>query len=270
MIAFPSCKINLGLRVIEKRTDGFHNIESVMYPIGLHDLLEVITASDGVFEFNQTGLELPGNDKDNLVVKAYHLLMGEYNLPPVKIHLHKIIPAGAGLGGGSSDAAFMLKLCNSFFNLGLKDDQLENYAGRLGSDCPFFIKNVPVVATGRGEQFSPLNTELKSKWLVIAVPDVHIDTPSAYSWIKPDNSGYSPSEVIKLPISQWKGKLLNDFENPVFERFPAIGKLRDNFYRHGAVYASMTGSGAGVFALFNQMTELSAEFKNCFFWQGKL
>src|ERR1039457_547020 len=181
MIVFPNSKINLGLNILEKRPDSFHNIETVFYPVGISDALEIIVAKDGIFSFTQTGLVIEGKEDDNLCVKAYRLLEQDFNLPPVKIHLHKVIPIGAGLGGGSSDGAFSIKLLNRLFSLGLSDAGMAGYARRLGSDCSFFIVNKPVIASGRGDEFEPCGANLSTCSILIIVPPIHINTAEAYS-----------------------------------------------------------------------------------------
>lgn len=252
MIAFPNVKINLGLSITEKRPDGYHNLETVFYPVALEDALEINPCNDAATKFtlHQHGMEIAGNPEDNLVVKAYLLLDREFDLPPVEIHLFKHIPSGAGLGGGSSDAAFMLKLLNDQFNLHLTDHQLEAYAATLGADCAFFIKNQPTFAEGIGNVFSPVELSLKGYQIMIIKPDVFVSTREAFSNIRPRRPEHSVKEVIKRPVSEWRETLINDFEASVFPLHPVIGEIKEELYRQGAVYASMSGSGSSVFGLF--------------------
>lgn len=254
MITFPNVKINLGLSITEKRPDGYHNLETVFYPVALEDALEVrtssATASDRKFTLQQHGLEIAGTPEENLVVKAYQLLDKEFNLPPIDIHLYKHIPSGAGLGGGSSDAAFMLKLLNEHFHLHLSDDQLEAYAATLGADCAFFIRNKPTFAEGIGNIFSPIELSLSGYGIMIVKPDIFVSTREAFSNIHPSRPAHPIKEVIQRPVSEWKETLINDFEASVFPLHPAIGAIKQELYNQGAVYASMSGSGSSVFGLF--------------------
>ena len=254
MITFPNVKINLGLSITEKRPDGYHNLETVFYPVALEDALEVRTSSATAphrkFTLHQHGLEIAGPPEDNLVAKAYQLLDEEFNLPPVDIHLFKHIPSGAGLGGGSSDAAFMLKLLNEHFHLNLSDDQLETYAATLGADCAFFIRNKPTFAEGIGNIFSPIELSLSGYGIMIVKPDIFVSTREAFSNIHPHRPAHPIKEVIQRPVGEWKETLINDFETSVFPLHPAIGAIKEELYNQGAAYASMSGSGSSVFGLF--------------------
>lgn len=267
MIVFPNAKINLGLHVTEKRPDGFHNIETAFYPVpGLCDALEIIPSDRQGVEFTTSGLPIPGDPAGNLILKAYHLLLsvipypvsgirypGSGKLPPAsRIHLHKVIPAGAGLGGGSSDAAFTLKLLNDLQGLNLSVFQLHDLAKRLGSDCAFFIENKPVFATGRGDQFEPIHLDLTGYRIEIIVPQIHVSTPEAYSMVTPRKPDQSLKDIIQLPVEQWKEKIVNDFEKPVMKKYPVIREAREEMYNRGAVYAAMSGSGSAVFGLFKR------------------
>lgn len=243
MVAFPPCKINLGLNVVRKRVDGYHDLETCFFPVQWTDILEIIPSDQ--FSFTVTGNIIPGDEKDNLCVKAHKLL----NAPPAKIHLHKIIPTGAGLGGGSSDAAWTLRLLNDVFNLRLTKDQLRTYAAQLGSDCAFFIEDVPMKGTGRGEILSPVNVDLKGKYLVIIKPGVHVSTAEAYSGVVPRESKL---DIENVPVEQWKSKLKNDFEESVFRKFPQIASIKKSLYDAGALYASMSGSGSAVYGIFSE------------------
>ena len=254
MLAFPNIKINLGLSITEKRPDGYHNLETVFYPVALEDALEIRTSSETEKKIilHQYGMEIAGNPEDNLVAKAYSLLDKEFHLPPVEIHLYKHIPSGAGLGGGSADAAFMLKLLNNKFELGLPDDTLEEYAAKLGADCAFFIKNRPTYAEGIGNIFSPLPLSLKGYRIWLVKPDIFVSTRDAFAKIKPHHPEMSLKEIAQLPVEEWNGRMVNDFEESVFPQFPAIGEIKEEMYRQGAVYASMSGSGSSVYGLFKE------------------
>lgn len=257
MIVFPNIKINLGLSITEKRPDGYHNLETVFYPVALEDALEIralpeasLPEADKKITLHQYGMEITGNPEDNLVAKAYSLLDKEFHLPPVEIHLYKHIPSGAGLGGGSSDAAFMLKLLNGHFHLNLSEEQLEIYAATLGADCAFFIKNKPVYAEGIGNIFSPIELSLKGYQIMIVKPDVFVSTREAFANIHPHHPEYPVKEVIRRPVAEWKDTLINDFEASVFPQHPVIGEIKQELYNQGAIYASMSGSGSSVFGLF--------------------
>jgi len=253
MICFPNTKINLGLHILSKRPDGYHNIETVFYPVNnLCDALEIVPAGGGKTTFSQTGILVGGNPEDNLVMKAYRLLKEDYTLPEIAIYLRKQIPLGAGLGGGSSDAAFMIKLLNDFISLNLSIEQMETYAGRIGADCPFFIQNRPVFAEGTGTVFSPVAISLQAYNLVIVKPPVSVSTKEAYAQVKPHQPAVSLKDIICLPVTEWKNLLVNDFESGVFALYPEIEKVKQQLYAEGAVYASMTGSGSAVFGLFEK------------------
>ena len=258
MITFPNIKINLGLSITEKRPDGYHNLETVFYPVALEDALEIRTNPEAQqkFTLHQHGMEIAGNPENNLVVKAYLLLDKEFHLPPVEIHLYKHIPSGAGLGGGSSDAAFMLKLLNEHYNLQLSDNQLGDYAATLGADCAFFIKNTPTYAEGIGNIFSPIELSLKGYRIMIVRPDVFVSTREAFANIRPHRPEYPIREVIRRPVAEWKDTLINDFEASVFPQYPVIGEIKEELYHQGAIYASMSGSGSSVFGLFAAGTTL--------------
>jgi len=254
MLTYPNAKINLGLNVVERREDGYHNIETIFYPIGLSDILDVEpsdTCTD--YSFSSSGIELGGDPEDNLIVRAYRLLRSEYQFSPVDISLIKQIPFGAGLGGGSSDAAFMLKTLNSMFELKITPKKLEKYAAMLGADCPVFIKNKPVFATGIGNVFTPIKLSLKGKYLLLVKPDIHVSTPEAYSGVVPETPKTSLIELIKQPMNEWKDLIVNDFESSVFARYPEIKKIKNDLYEMGAVYASMSGSGSSVYGIFDTL-----------------
>ena len=259
MITFPNAKINLGLNITKKRPDGYHNLETIFYPIPLEDALEVCprqTAGEGKWSLAQSGLPVEGDPDKNLVVKAYKLLDEACGLPPTDIHLYKRIPSGAGLGGGSADAAFMLKLLNDTYALHLTDGQLEAYAAQLGADCAFFVRNRATFAEGIGNVFSPVDLSLAGWRLLLVKPDVFVSTRDAFARIRPRRPARSLKDIIKLPVEQWKDCMANDFEESVFPQFPAISEVKAELYRLGAVYASMSGSGSSVYGLFAPGTAL--------------
>lgn len=254
MISFPNAKINLGLSILSRRDDGYHNIESCFYPIPYQDILEFIPSKK--FHFQSSGLTIDGIVNNNLVVKAYKIMQRDFQLEPVAIHLHKIIPMGAGLGGGSADAAFMLNMMDEYFQLMLGDEYLEVLALELGSDCPFFIKNKPVLARGRGEEFESIKIDLSGKQLVLVTPNIHVSTAQAYALSIPAKPQKPIAEILKQPIKSWKDELVNDFEISVFDKFPELAHIKQLLYDAGAIYASMSGSGATVYGLFEKEVNL--------------
>ena len=254
MIVFPNCKINLGLQIFSKREDWFHNIETVFYPLPFTDVLEVIqhAPENKAVEFTATGLLVEGTTDDNICSKAYYLLKKDFpGLPAINLHLHKAIPMGAGLGGGSADAAFMLKLLNDKFNLSISPIQLAAYALQLGSDCPFFLLNTPCFASGRGEILNEIPVDLSSYKIILINPGIHINTGWAFSQITPVLHKGSILETILQPVETWKTILKNDFEIPVFSAHPEIKEIKEALYKQGALYAAMSGSGSTVFGIFN-------------------
>lgn len=263
MVHFPNCKINLGLNIIRKRADGFHDLETVFYPVSLRDALETLPSptenNTSSIHFTASGLPVAGSTDSNLCVKAYHLLLQDFPaIGSVRMHLHKAIPMGAGLGGGSADGAFALKALNQVFHLQLSQEQLIAYALRLGSDCPFFIINTPCFATGRGEVMQPVTVDLKGYTLVIINPGIHVNTGQAFSLITPQQPAVSALDIIHQPVSTWRNALTNDFEAPVMQLYPGIAHIKNMLYEHGAVYAGMTGTGSTLFALFQtQVPHLS-------------
>jgi 4-diphosphocytidyl-2-C-methyl-D-erythritol kinase len=268
MLFFPNCKINLGLQILNKREDGFHNLETVFYPVNVKDALEIIPSPNTTtpIEFTATGLPIEGNSNSNICVKAYWLLKKEFpQLPNIKMHLLKAIPLGAGLGGGSADGAFTLQLLNKRFNLGLSNNQLMNFAAQLGSDCPFFIINKPCFATGRGEILEPISIDLSSYKMVLINPRIQINTGWAFSQITPTMPVKSIKSIIEQPITTWKEELKNDFENPIFKVHPEIKMIKEDLYAKGAVYASMSGSGSTLYGIFKTPISLTAfNYKNYF------
>ncbi len=264
MLVYPNAKINLGLNVVRRRNDGFHDIETVFYPIAINDVLEFVR-SEGDSSFASTGIEIPGSG-DNLVMKALSLLQHDFKIENLKVHLHKVIAIGAGLGGGSADAAFMLKALRDYFRLSLSNDQLKVYATKLGSDCSFFIDNQPAYAWGRGELMEPVNLWLKDYHLLLVYPDLHISTAQAYSLVKPQEPKINVREVVQLSVEQWKDKLVNDFEVSAFEIHPQLIKLKEELYNMGAEYACMSGSGSSFFGIFKEKKEVSDALKKYSNW----
>lgn len=273
MITYPNAKINLGLNIVEKRPDGYHNLETIFYPINLQDALEV-TKLDDEKEYSLTlsGTPIEGETDDNLVVKAYRLLKADYpDMAPVNIHMFKHIPTGAGLGGGSSDAAFMIKLLNEKFHLNISVEKMEEYASRLGADCAFFIKNQPVFASGIGNIFEPVQLSLKGYYLVLVKPDIFVSTKEAYALVKPHKPAVSLKEIVRMPVETWRATMKNDFEESVFARYPEIAAIKEKLYDMGAIYASMSGSGSSVFGIFREQVEYVDEiFNGCFCRQRAL
>jgi 4-diphosphocytidyl-2-C-methyl-D-erythritol kinase len=253
MIGFPNAKINIGLNILSKRADGYHNIETIFYPLDLCDILEFIPAERGQeTQITVSGLVPDGTVKDNLVFQAYQVLSAEYPLTPLKIHLHKIIPSGAGLGGGSSDAAHMISLLARYFQLPISLEMQSNYASRLGSDCPYFLLNRPAMARGRGEILEPVELSLSGLYLVLVKPYFPVNTREAYAGIIPRTPGASLSELIRQPISSWNNLIINDFEKTIFRKYPEIGEIKSRLIRSGALFASMSGSGSSVYGIFRE------------------
>ena len=259
MICFPNAKINLGLNVVSRRPDGYHNIETIFYPIPLRDALEVVEAD--TFSFSQTGIPVDAPAEKKLAVKAIRLLSASYPLPPLEVHLLKAIPFGAGLGGGSADAAFMLRLLNDFGKLSLADGQLEAMAATLGADCPFFIRNTPVFASGTGNIFEPITLSLKGYYLALIKPDIAVSTAEAYSAVTPQSPAISLKDIVKRPVHEWKEYMVNDFEPSVFAKRPEIAAIKQRLYDSGALYASMSGSGSSVYALFSAPVSIEKDFR---------
>lgn len=268
MLYFPNAKINIGLNILGKREDGYHNFESIFFPVPLKDVLEIIPAKE--FSFTVGGVE--HIEGENLCVKAYKLLKNDFGLPPINAYLQKIIPIGAGLGGGSADASFMLTALNSFFNLQITNNKLKEYALQLGSDCPFFIDNTPKYVTGRGEVMTDVSLNLKGYFLVLINPNIHISTQEAYSTLKPqENPQKDLIQIIKdYPIEEWKNHIKNDFESNIFKLHPPISEIKNALYKMGALYASMTGTGSTVFGLFNQEVDLKEINESYFKFQAQL
>jgi 4-diphosphocytidyl-2-C-methyl-D-erythritol kinase len=256
MVTFPNCKINLGLNILQKRKDGFHDIETVFFPLPFTDVLEIVS-SDNETTLNNTGI-IVGRNENNLCLEAYHLLKKDFpQLREIKIHLHKVIPMGAGLGGGSADAAFTLSLLNEKYNLNISLKQLFVYASLLGSDCAFFLLNKPCFATGRGEKMKEINLSLSGYKILLVNPQIHVSTKEIFQEIAPRIPAKSIKEIIEQPIETWKNDLKNDFEEIVFLKHPEIKEIKETLYRHHAIYVSMTGTGSTLFAIFNKNEEIN-------------
>jgi len=269
LVSFPPCKINLGLNIIRKRADGYHDISTCFYPIPWTDILEIIPSDE--LAFTSSGLDIPGATDNNLCLKAYALLKKDFQLSPVKIHLHKIIPMGAGVGGGSSDAAYTLKMLNEIFQLHLSVEKLHAYASRVGSDCSFFITHKPMMGSGRGELLSEISLDLKGKYVVIVKPDVHVSTAEAYAGVTPHEPDVDLHDFLETkPLSDWRTGIVNDFEHSVFKNHPSIKTIKEKLYGHGAVYASMSGSGASVFGVFEEEVDPRKMFVGNEYWCGVL
>jgi 4-diphosphocytidyl-2-C-methyl-D-erythritol kinase len=255
MIVFPNAKVNIGLNITGRRPDGYHNLETIFYPLMIKDALEIIESKH--LSFQSSGIAIPGDSQHNLCLKAYHLIKKDFDIPPVHIHLHKHIPIGAGLGGGSADAAFFIKLINHTFSLKLTAEAMMDYARQLGADCAFFINNEPVFAYDKGDRFEDVKVNLSAYKLVLVMPPVHVSTAEAYGGIKPVPVQISLKELIKQPIEHWKNNIKNDFEPHIFEAYPVIGRVKETLYNAGALYASMSGSGASVFGIFKSVPDLT-------------
>jgi len=264
MICFPNAKINIGLNIVEKRTDGFHNIETIFYPIPLYDALEIIPAEKSTLTIS--GIDIPDAVENNLVMRAYQMIKADFDLPELSIYLHKNIPLGAGLGGGSSDAASMIKLLNGSFSLCLTFEQMENYASKLGSDCSFFIRNQPAFATQRGEILQPIELSLDSYLLAIIKPPVHISTRDAYRIISPKAPEKSINELVNSPIETWREIIQNDFESVIFPTFPLLKDIKEALYQQGAIYAAMSGSGSALYGIFPLDVIPKIAIDGCFVW----
>ena len=262
MLTRPIAKINLGLNVVEKRPDGYHNLETVFYPVQIEDALEVYPMdpefpSEYDCDLKVTNITIDGDEQRNLVVRAYNLLKADFpTLPRIHAHLYKGIPTQAGMGGGSSDCGFMITLLNQMFNLGLTDQQMIDYAARLGADCAFFILNRPCYAEGIGEKLQPIDLDLKGWYLSLVRPDIPVSTREAFALIKPHYPEVNCREVVKQPVELWRDALVIDFEGSLFAVHPELGAVKDRLYELGATYAAMSGSGSTLFALSHQPLNL--------------
>lgn len=272
MITFPNAKINLGLDIVERRPDGYHNLETVFFPIPLQDILEINinTEPDAPdCSFVMYNASFDGDSNDNLVVKAYKALAADHTLPKVKMALHKNIPTGAGLGGGSADAAFALKMLNDMAKLGLSDERLEEYAAKIGADCAFFIKNRPAFAEGIGNILSPTPCNIDGYCIVLVKPEIHISTKEAYSLVVPEYPATRLAEIAGKSVAEWKGLMKNDFERSIFAKHPSMEKIKEELYGMGAVYASMSGSGSAFFGIFKEeqdIEKIKGSFPGMFCW----
>jgi 4-diphosphocytidyl-2-C-methyl-D-erythritol kinase len=257
MVSFTNCKINLGLRILNKRTDGYHNLDTVFIPIPWHDVLEILPTKEAT-TVTVTGITVSGDFKENICYKAHQLLQSQYTqLPNVAIYLHKTVPIGAGLGGGSANGAFTLVQLNQQFNLGLTNDQLLQYAAQLGSDCAFFIHNQPCHAISRGEVLTPIEINLQGYKIALVNPSIHVSTALAFKNIVPEIPAANCAQIVAQPITTWRNLLINDFEASIFANYPTIATLKENFYQQGAVYAAMSGTGSTVFGIFNAATAIN-------------
>ena len=262
MLTKPICKINLGLNVVERRPDGYHNLETVFYPVPICDTLEVFEMDDAFpspynCDLKVTNITIDGNEQKNLVVRAYNLLKKDFpSLPRIHAHLYKNIPTQAGMGGGSSDCGFMITLLNEQFHLGLSNEQMIRYAARLGADCAFFILNKPCYAEGIGERLEPIDLDLSGWYLAVVRPDIPVPTKEAFSLITPQHPAKNCRDIVMQPVETWRDGLTNDFEKSVFALHPEIGDIKDRLYDLGATYAAMSGSGSSLFGLFRQTVSL--------------
>ncbi|NDW10645.1 4-(cytidine 5'-diphospho)-2-C-methyl-D-erythritol kinase [Dysgonomonas sp. 520] len=269
MICFPNAKINLGLNIVSKREDGYHNLETIFYPIAIKDALEIIPSKNGKDSFSESGIKVDSLPENNLVIKALNILREDYEIPPIDIFLLKKIPFGAGIGGGSADASFMLKLLNDTFSLNISNEELAIYARKLGADCPFFIYNKPLFASGIGELFENVNLDLSKYQFVLIKPNIHISTKEAFALIKPQQPEISLKEIASKPVEEWKHLMYNDFEKSIFPQFSEIKKIKNKLYEAGAIYSSMSGSGSSVFGIFEKEVSLDNIFpKEYYVWLG--
>ena len=277
MITFPVAKINLGLNVVEKRADGYHNLQTVFYPVPIMDALEIVPMSDGFpsdvdCDLKVTNITIEGDEQRNLVVRAYHLLKADYpELPRVHAHLWKGIPTQAGMGGGSSDCGYMIRLLNETFDMGLSSEQMQQYAARLGADCAFFIESSACYAEGIGERLQPIDLDLSGWYIGVVRPDIPVPTKEAFSRIHPHYPALNCRDVVKQPVETWRDRLTNDFEESVFALHPEIGAVKEQLYKMGATYAAMSGSGSALFGLFKDEPDaLRQTFPDMFTFSGVL
>ena len=270
MIVFPKAKINLGLRITAKRPDGYHDIETLFYPVMLSDALEFVVSSESLKKDNLivTGINTGSDPDDNLVLKTVRKLREKYIFPRLKIHLHKVIPVGAGLGGGSSDAAYLLKAVNRYFRLNINENILKAIALDLGSDCPFFIDSIPAFASGRGEALKPINPVLTGYYFLLLNPGIWINTKEAYQNCRPEQPSTSLIQLIDRPITEWKELMINDFEDYVFKKYPLIGEIKNKLYSSGALFSSMSGSGSSVYGIFPEKSSVPDTLKDFLIYEG--
>ncbi len=272
LINFPNAKINIGLNIVGKRPDGFHDLESCFYPVGWADALEILPQADpdAVTAFRSSGIAIPGDSDANLCLKAYHLLARDFALPPVDIHLLKAVPIGAGLGGGSADAAFTIKALNQLFSLGIATQRQQAYARTLGSDCAFFIENEPKYCVGKGDQFEDLAMRLTGLWILLVNPGLHIATAEAYAGVVPRSPVHELRELLQKPVTTWRDFVKNDFETHLFKNHPILPQIKQELYTLGAQYASMSGSGSTLYGIFDREPEIANNFRDSTVWKGEL
>lgn len=272
MVTFPNAKINIGLNIIGKRADGFHNLESCFYPVGWADVLEILPQADlnAVTAFQSSGITIPGNSGFNLCLKAYELLARDFPLPPVDIHLLKAVPIGAGLGGGSADAAFTIKALNQLFSLNISTQRQQDYARTLGSDCAFFIQNEPKYCFGKGDQFEEIALRLTGCWIVLVNPGLHISTAEAYGGVVPRQPAHDLRTLLRQPIVTWRDFVKNDFETHLFKNNPVLSQKKQQLYGLGAQYASMSGSGSTLYGIFDKEPETENNFGDSTVWKGEM
>lgn len=270
--AFPKAKINIGLYVVERRPDGYHNLQTVFYPIPLHDNLQIRVLKNDThpYQLQTAGNVIEGNPADNLVVRVYESLKQEFNLPPLDIYLYKRIPTGAGLGGGSSDAAYMMRMLNEAFTLNLTSEEMERRIAKMGADCAFFIQERPSYATGIGDILSPIQLSLKGMYLLLVKPPTFVSTQEAYKGVVPRQPQHELLQALSAPVETWRETVGNDFELSVFRHHPNIAAIKQTLYDMGAVYASMSGSGSSVYGLFKHPIETLNVFSDCFVHQQVL
>ena len=270
MVTFPNGKINIGLQVLNKRADGYHNIQTIFYPLPLYDVLEIIVApgEEKEITFSSLGLAIDALPSENICIKAYHLFKKNFPaLPPVRMHLHKLIPMGAGLGGGSADAVCVLQLLNKKFSANLSANEIKTLASELGSDCVFFTQHEPCIGEGRGEILTPIKLDLSVYHLLLVYPGIHIKTATAFAAIKPAKNQGDLKKIIQLPIQEWKGLIKNNFEETVFPHHPALAAIKNSFYNAGALYASMSGSGSSLYGIFEKGAKPLFNFPSQYFYK---
>lgn len=269
MVSFPNAKLNIGLQVLGKRDDGYHNLQTIFYPAGIKDALEIIsneTSEAKEIVFSNSGRIIDGSPEDNLCLRAYHLIKKDFpQLPNIKMHLHKNIPMGAGMGGGSADAAFVLTLLNNKYKLEIPEEKLLVYALQLGSDCPFFIINKPCIAEGRGELLNQIELDLSAYKIIIVNSGIHVNTASAFKELKPTNEHNNLATSILQPIDKWRNLIKNDFEEPVFAKHPVLKEIKASLYESGALFALMSGSGSTIYGIFDKNTSPSFKFPDTYF-----
>jgi 4-diphosphocytidyl-2-C-methyl-D-erythritol kinase len=273
MIVFPNCKINLGLQVTEKRKDGFHNLSTVFYPINWCDSLELVSASHNStnFSLSLSGIPINGELKDNLLHKTYHLINATHSLPDIDAHLHKLLPMGAGLGGGSANAVFLMDAIIKLAQLDITQHQRLQWATQLGSDCAFFVKNTPQYAQGRGELLQDCTCDLSKYAILVIYPNIHSNTKEAFQGLQPKPASFDLKTIIETyPIEQWKNYVHNDFEVTIFKKYPEIERLKNKLYQCGAIYASLSGSGSAIYGIFDKVKEIELPKEYRFNWQKEI